>query len=381
MGAIFLKKFKLVEMRINLLWYGLSFFALAFSCGPRDLMNSAGQKGISDMQDLFVAEEHPGVECFRIPALATATNGDLIAAIDERVPGCADLRGSRDINIVVRRSTDHGETWSDIETIVDFPDGQSASDPSMIVDEVTGDIFLFYNYMDLDKELNVYYLHVVKSEDHGKTWSEPVDITQQITKPGWHDDFKFITSGTGMQTREGWLVHTLVNLDHGLHIFGSRDHGESWFLFDVPIEVGDESKIVELSNGDWMINSRVNQGGKRYLHFSSDKGQSWQSREAPVLTDPGNNAGLVNYTLERDGQTRHLLLFSNTNDESDRRNLTIKYSEDGGQTWSSGKTIYAGSAAYSDMSVLENGHIGLFFERDDYTRNTFVKFSIDWLLE
>src|SRR5690606_22693255 len=112
------------------------FFALAFSCGPRDLMNSAGQKGISDMQDLFVAEEHPGVECFRIPALATATNGDLIAAIDERVPGCADLRGSRDINIVVRRSTDHGETWSDIETIVDFPDGQSASDPSMIVDEV-----------------------------------------------------------------------------------------------------------------------------------------------------------------------------------------------------------------------------------------------------
>src|SRR5690606_40023189 len=108
MEAIFLKKFKLVEMRINLLWYGLSFFALTFSCGPRELMNSAGQKGISDMQDLFVAEDQPGVECFRIPALATATNGDLIAAIDERVPGCADLRGSRDINIVVRRSTDQG---------------------------------------------------------------------------------------------------------------------------------------------------------------------------------------------------------------------------------------------------------------------------------
>ena len=346
-----------------------------------DLSNSAGESGISDFQDLFVAANHPDIECFRIPALATATNGDLIAAIDERVPGCADLRGSRDINIVVRRSTDNGRTWKSMETVVDFPEGKSASDPSIIVDRETGDVFMFYNYMDLDREPNVYYLHVVKSTDHGSTWGEPIDITDQITKPNWHGDFKFITSGTGMQTRDGWLLHTLVNLDNGLHIFGSRDHGNSWFLMDTPIEVGDESKIVELPDGGWMINSRVNQGGKRYLHFSDDQGQTWTSREASDLTDPGNNAGLVNYTMERNGGTRHLLLFSNTNDARDRKNLTIRYSEDAGKTWSEGKTIYSGSAAYSDMTVLENGQIGLFFERDDYSRNTFVKFTIDWLLE
>lgn len=373
---------KTIPSRIHTIIYVFTFLASIMACTPRmELINSAGVSGISDLQDLFVAADHPDVECFRIPALVTATNGDLIAAIDERVPGCADLRGSRDINIVVRRSTDHGATWSSMETVVDFPEGKSASDPSMIVDRSTDEIFMFYNYMDLDREPNVYYLHVVKSTDHGKTWSEPVDITRQITNPEWHDDFKFITSGTGIQTRDGWLLHTLVNLDNGLHIFGSRDHGESWFLIDVALEVGDESKIVELSDGDWMINSRVNQGGKRYLHFSDDRGQTWTSREASELTDPGNNAGLVNYTIKRHGETKHLLLFSNTNNAQDRKNLTIRYSEDKGQSWSEGKIIYAGSAAYSDMSVLGNGQIGLFFERDDYSRNTFVKFSIDWLME
>src|SRR5690606_19141517 len=103
-----------------------------WSCSRQmSLSNSAGERGIGDLEDLFVAADQPGVECYRIPSLITAPNGDVIAAIDERVPGCADLRGSRDINIVVRRSTDHGDSWSDIETVVDFRDGRSASDPSM----------------------------------------------------------------------------------------------------------------------------------------------------------------------------------------------------------------------------------------------------------
>lgn len=355
-------------------------FFLSCSSG-KQLTNSSGETGISDFQDLFVADQVPGVECYRIPSLVTAENGDVIAAIDERVPGCADLRGSRDINIVLRRSTDNGKSWSDVRTVVDFPEGRSASDPSMIVDRQTGVIFMFYNYMDLDKEPDVYYLHVVKSMDHGKTWSDPVDITDQITRPEWQDDFKFITSGQGVQTQEGWLLHTLVNLQHGLHIFGSKDHGESWFLIDTPIEVGDESKIIELPNGDWMVNSRVNKGGERYVHISDDHGQSWISREDSQLTDPGNNAGLVTYTLQAGDERKDLLLFSNTNDVNDRKNLTVRYSEDQGQTWSEGKIIYAGSAAYSDMTVMENGQIGLFFERDDYSRNTFVRFTLDWLMK
>ena len=59
--------------------------------------------------------------------MVTAPNGTLVVAIDERVPSCQDLRGSRDINIVIRRSSDQGKNWTEIERIMDFPEGRSAS--------------------------------------------------------------------------------------------------------------------------------------------------------------------------------------------------------------------------------------------------------------
>ena len=331
--------------------------------------------------DLFNAGDKEDIACYRIPSLITAPNGDLIAAIDERVPSCADLRGSKDINIVQRRSTDNGKTWSDIETVVNFPEGESSSDPSMIVDEETGEMFMFYNFMDLENEHNVYYLHVVSSKDNGETWSEPRDITNQMAKEEWHKDFKFITSGRGTQTSSGRLLHTLVNLDNGLHLFGSDDHGKTWFLIDTPIKPADESKVIELADGRYMINARVNTGeGHRYVHISDDKGKTWETRAETALTDPGNNASIIRYSHEG-ADAKNRLLFSNSNSADSRENLSVRISYDEGETWSEAKTIYEGPAAYSDLTVLENGEIGVFFEADDYTRNLFTSFSLDWLTD
>lgn len=337
--------------------------------------------GVKSHQDLFNTSMNPDVSCYRIPALATAPNGNIIAAIDERVPSCGDLKWSKDINIVIRRSADNGKTWSPIEKIVDFPLGQSASDPSMIVDAITNEIFLFYNYMDLDKEKDVYYLHVVKSTDNGKTWSQPEDITPQIAKREWHNDFKFITSGRGIQTRSGTLLHCMVNLNNGLHVFGSKDHGKSWFFIDTPVSPADESKIIELANGDWMINARANKEGKRFVHISSDEGKSWVTRPEPAMIDPGCNASIIRYTSIEDGYRRNRLLFSNAKSEKDRVNMTVRISYDEGKTWSEGKTIYKGESAYSSMTIMENGDIGLFFEQDDYQKNSFVSFSLKWLTD
>lgn len=72
----------------------------------------------------------------------------MIAAIDERVPNCGDLLYNSDINIVIRTSDDQGKTWSAIKRVVDFPDQESASDVSMVLDEKTKEIYLFYNYMN-----------------------------------------------------------------------------------------------------------------------------------------------------------------------------------------------------------------------------------------
>lgn len=338
-------------------------------------------KGVIEYQDLFNKSMQEGVSCYRIPAMVTAPNGDLIVAIDERVPSCGDLKWSKDINIVIRRSSNHGKTWTAIERIVDFPLGQSASDPSMIVDSITKEIFLFYNFMDLDKEKDVYYLHVIKSSDHGKTWSKPEDITSQIAKPEWHKDFKFITSGRGIQTSTGKLLHCMVNLDSGMHLFGSDDHGKSWYFIDSPISPANESKVVELVDGSWMVNARANKTGMRYVHVSTDQGQTWHSRAEEQLIDPGCNGSIIRYTSVDDGYRKNRLLFANAKMKKGRENLTVRVSYDEGKTWTEGKTIYEGGSAYSSLTVLENGDIAVFFEKDGYKENPFVSFSLKWLTD
>lgn len=61
--------------------------------------------------------------------------------------------------------------------------------------------------------------------------------------------------------------------------------------------------------------------------------------------------------------------------------MTIKLSYDEGITWTKGKTIYEGGSAYSSLTILNNGEVGLFFEKDDHKENVFVKISLDWLAD
>ena len=297
------------------------------------------------------------VSCYRIPAITTAPDGSLIAAIDERVPSCGDLKWSRDINIVVRRSTDGGRTWGWVERVADFPDGP---------DTVSGTVFLFYNYMDHDAAKDVYFFHVMRSTDNGLTWSAPEDITSQIAPEEWRNDFKFLTSGQGTATRDGRLLHTMVNLQKGLHLIESTDHGLTWHLLLVPIVPADESKVIELPDGRWMVNSRVNEGGCRYIHVSDDKGRTWTSNPHPSLPDPGCNGAIVRYPYYgEDG----CLLFVNAADPEQRCKLTLRYSLDWGFTWSDGLVLVEGDAGYSDIAVLPSGEIVVFYERDGYTVN------------
>ena len=303
------------------------------------------------------------VSCYRIPAITTAPDGSLIAAIDERVPSCGDLKWSRDINVVIRRSTDGGRTWGAVERVADFPDGQSASDPSLITDTASGTVFLFYNFMDHDMAKDVYYFHVMRSTDNGRTWSAPEDITPQVAPEEWRDDFKFLTSGQGTATRDGRLLHTMVNLSEGLHLIESTDGGRTWHLLPAPIVPADESKVIELPDGRWMVNSRVNEGGMRYVHISEDKGCTWISNPHPGLPDPGCNGAIVRYPHAGED----CLLFVNAADPEQRRNLTLRLSTDGGLTWDSGLVLVEGDAGYSDLTVLPSGDVLVFYERDGYT--------------
>ncbi len=141
-------------------------------------------------------------------------------------------------------------------------------------------------------------------------------------------------------------------------------------------------KIVELTDGRWMINSRWNGPGMRYVHISDDEGASWNSRPAEDLVDPGCNGSIIRLSsMAEDGSGRNRLLFANANSADSRENMTVRISYDEGETWSDGRTIYGGSSAYSSLTVLDNGDIGLMFEKDGYTENTFVRFTLAWLTD
>lgn len=342
---------------------------------PSDVMPSEPLKLLST-QSLFVSGTH-NTHTFRIPAIATATNGDLIAACDARRTGSGDLIPQRTIDIVFRRSTDNGETWSPIE-VMDQSDDGGCSDPSLLVDEVTGDIFCFYNFMVSDKASKEFRFYVQRSADHGKTWAHPKDITDQVAGPELKDAFKFITSGRGIQTRDGTLIHNYVRVGKGITLFASRDHGKTWNKLS-DVTPGDESKVVQLSDGNLMVNSRISPG-KRFVHRSNDGGKTWQSVADTNLPDPRCNAAIIQYTAKQDGYAKNRLLFCNAASNQSRKNLAVRISYDDGETWSNGKVIDGGASAYSEITILQDGSLGVLYE-PGHSEVRFVRFTLDALTD
>lgn len=322
-----------------------------------------------------------GIKSYRIPALCTAPNGDLVAVCDARTNHAGDLNTVQPINISCRRSTDGGATWSDPVNTWTWHWGDDAkwagSDPSLIVDSKAKKIFLFYNVWECVKQHGVYQFYVQESSDNGLTWSKPRDISKDIAFPGWpfgaKNGFIFLTSGSGTQTKDGTLLHTVVHVGDGNALFGSEDHGKTWKAFGSPVRCGDECKVVELSDGSWMINSRW-RGGGRQIHVTKDRGRTWESRYDAALTDPQCNAQIMRYPLAcarpgktlKPGMPESVLVFSNCN-ASGRRNLFVRTSWDDGATWTDGVCVEPAGAAYSDMTILPGGKLGVLFEGAGYS--------------
>ena len=330
----------------------------------------AARLPLSRSQPLFVSGSHE-THTFRIPAIVTACNGDLIAACDARRKNAADLIHQRDIDIVYRRSSDGGKTWTPIQELDSVEDG-GCSDPSLLVDRVTGDLFCFYNYMVRDLTNKEFRFYVQRSSDHGVSWSDAIDFTDQVATPDLKLSFKFVTSGRGIQTRDGTLLHNFVRVGKGATLFASRDHGQTWSATG-EVTPGDESKVVQLNDGSLMVNSRF-MPGKRFVHRSADSGKHWKSVELG-LPDPRCNASILQYTSKRDGYAKNRLLFCNSASNQGRKNLAVRISYDEGRSWSRGKVIDPGPSAYSELTVLSDGSIGVLYE-PGYKEVRFTRFTL-----
>ena len=347
------------------------------SVGPRPAECAALDSLEPATQTLFGSNgvvEGAKTAVFRIPALCTAPNGDLVAVCDARHEGGGDLNHAKPINIAVRRSSDGGRTWTEPAFTWKWAwngdEHWAGSDPSLIVDAEAKKIFLFYNVWESKKRHGIFQFYVQESADNGRTWSKPRDISKDIAFPEWpfgkrdsEGGFIFITSGSGIQTRDGTLLHTIVHVNDGNALFGSDDHGKTWKPFGKPAKNGDECKVVELSDGSWMINSRW-RGGGRQIHVSKDRGRTWESRYDKTLEDPQCNAQIMRYGK--------VLLFSNCKSPSRRALLHLRASVDDGKTWSDGICIEPKGAAYSDMTILPNGDIGILYEGAGYATINFT---------
>lgn len=340
------------------------------------------------------------VHTYRIPGLATTPEGTLIAVFDVRHLNSGDLPG--DIDVGTMRSTDNGKTWSAMQIILDFDKdekdahGNGVGDPVVLVSRNTGQILVAALWSHGDRAWKgsrpgltpqeTGQLVLTRSNDDGKSWTKPINITQKIAgrDPTWR--LLFNGPGNGTQLRDGTLVFAAQYRDaegvpHSCFIHSS-DGGESWNLSPPAIPnkpPTSEAQIAELADGSLLMSMRDESGSgtRAWAKFTwkddMAKG-SWSEPWFAVL-DPTCMASLVHHP-------NGMLLFSNPNSAKQRVTLTIRTSTDDGKTWSDGRLLDPRPCAYSCMTVLKDGSIGVLYECGDKSEIetiAFARFSLEWV--
>ncbi|MEU8624696.1 sialidase family protein [Streptomyces sp. NPDC048669] len=346
--------------------------------------------GTLTSQDLTV--DGVGSPHYRIPALTTSVKGTVLAAYDAR-PTLGDLPSN--IGVVLRRSTDGGATWQAQQVVRKDAAPKGYGDPSLLVDRTTGRIFLFYAAGvnqgffgsatgNDESDPDVLQADYSYSDDDGLTWTHR-RITKQIKDPAWAG--MFAASGEGIQLRNGAHKGRLIQ-QYAVRINGanyaasaySDDHGATWKMGKPVGPGGDENKTVELNDGTVMLNNRS--APYRTIAYSTDGGVTYTPFvQDTQLPDPANNASVIRYAPDAaasDPQSSWLL-FSNTEDTGARRNLTVKMSCDNGKTWPIRKVVDPGAAAYSTLTRLPDGRLGLLYERGNAEHITYDSFDLKWL--
>ncbi len=357
-----------------------------------------------DVEHVLAVRGTGGYRQYRIPALAVSAAGTVLAAYDGR-PNLDDLPNP--IDLLLRRSTDNGRTWGEQRVVRSGSGLNGYGDPSLLVDAVTGRIFMFHaagthaGFFEaaggLEPDDDVQHCDVSFSDDDGVTWHHR-RLTGQL-KMGRGDrgiTGIFAASGQGIQMHTspfaGRLVQQFVVLVDGEIMAASAysdDHGENWTLGELigtgPDGIGpNENKVACLDDGRLLLHSRATP--RRLAAVSNNGGETWSQLE-PVedLPDPSDNGSLVRF----DGlpsvislatpATNSWLLASNNQDTSLRRNTVLSLSTDNGASWPAKLVLCEGSSAYSTAARLPDGNIGVLYERQGYREIVFVSVPVEQL--
>lgn len=355
-----------------------------------------------------------GHKSYRIPAIIKLPNNNLLAFCEGRVKGSGDFG---DINIVLKRSSDNGRTWSSLQTIVDV-DSLQAGNPAPVMDLTDpqfpdGRIFLFYNTGnnhegEVRKGKGLREVWYKTSDDGGITWSSAVNITTQVHRPNqsivnpaykFSEDWRSYanTPGHALQFVYGKYkgrMYVAANHSEGepkkraedyfAHGFYTDDHGKTFHLSEtINLPGGNEATSAEISNNGLLLNARNQKGDikARIVARSDDGGKTWSSILLDKnLPDPVCEGSILNIGYKK---RKQVLAFCNAADTLKRNNLTLRISFDEGLSWKKKILIDKSEdakkndfTAYSDIVKMNSKKIGVLYERDSYAQIVFS--VINW---
>jgi len=346
--------------------------------------------------DVFVSGKGD-YHTYRIPAIVATKKGSLLAFAEGRKSGRGD---AGNIDLLVCRSTDSGKTWSSPQVIWD--DGNNTcGNPAPVVDQSTGTIWLPLTWnLGSDHEADIMRgkskfprrVFITHSTDDGVTWAKPTNISDSARQPHW----RWYATGPGnaiQLTRgahKGRLLIPCNHSDHSVpsrhpyrsHVIYSDDHGKTWKLGGVHEERTNESSVVELADGSVRQAMRsYHAKNRRAMSVSKDGGQSWGNVYLDdALDTPVCQANILRLSWSDDAKlgNKSRIVFSSPRGKS-RSNLHVWLSYDEGKTWPITQQINPGSSAYSNLVALPNGEVGVFYERDNYSKISLATFSLKWL--
>ena len=384
-----------------------TFLATLSTCAAALLAGAAPQlhaaAGVTHT-DVFVAGTD-GYHTYRIPSVIRARDGTLLAFAEGRKSGRGD---SGNIDLLVKRSRDDGRTWSAQSVVWDDADN-TCGNPCPVVDQRTGTIWLLATHnLGTDKESEIIpkkskgtrTVWVLRSDDHGVTWSRPTEITATTKDPSW--GWYATGPGVGIQLQHGPHAGRLVipanhsfddpagtlrggPYSHRTHVIYSDDRGLTWKRGGSTGAHTNESQIVELAApaGGLLLDMRSYFNRSRRTHSrSTDGGATWTApQDHPQLVEPVCQASIVRHSFPS-GNRPGLLLFSNPADPKARVALTVRASTDDAATWPRHLLLHAGPAAYSCLVPLDAATAGCLYERGEkgpYETIVFARFPLSAL--
>lgn len=365
---------------------------LGLLCSPATVAAASDMSALKHV-DVFVSGKD-GYTGYRIPAIETAPDGSLLAFAEARKYNLSDPGGKgQEIDLVLKRSTDGGATWSPMKVIEHSGEFWSSANPATVVDRQRGRVWVFYlrckpgrgTYAARPGTDDVANL-ARHSDDNGQTWSEPIDQTH-VARDTADGKWRISVPGPGgaIQDRKGRLIVPMWRFaPWSTFVIFSEDHGRTWHRgaqvpeTQVPGEKGmDEDQLVELSDGQLLMDARQHGGPRRWTATSSDGGRTWSQPRPGQQVTPVCCA-IERFTLKSAGDDRNRILWTGPKGPG-RNKLIVLTSYDEGRTFTNERVISDGPAAYSDLTVLKDKSAGVLWERGNYRFITFTRLDREFL--